>query len=343
MLDLIITVGGIYGCFLTWGIFQEQVTSTAYGVHQEKFKHFIFLNLVQSLITCLVAYIYVKVIRQKVKFNDFKLLGKITQAAVTHALASPFGYASLNHIDYPTLILGKSCKLVPVMLMNIVLYQRRFPLHKYITVALVTVGVTLFMLAKPSKSGHQTENSIWGLGLLLTNLLLDGVTNSTQDQIFREFKLSGPQMMFYMNFFGSLLMIPYITNPWNPELFRGIHFCQTNPEAIKDILLFSLAGAMGQCFIFHLLSSHGSLVLVTVTVTRKMFSIIISNIVYQHAINYKQWLSVALVFCGIILESAVKFISPKPAKEEAKKPEEAVTDKSKEIKANGKAPSKKLQ
>lgn len=51
-----------------------------------------------------------------------------------------------------------------------ILYRRRFSLHKYVVVALVTVGISLFMLFGPGgakgKKGKGGSNSAWGLGLL---------------------------------------------------------------------------------------------------------------------------------------------------------------------------------
>lgn len=39
--------------------------------------------------------------------------------ALLNTCAAPFGFASLRHISYPTMVLGKSCKLVPVLFMNV--------------------------------------------------------------------------------------------------------------------------------------------------------------------------------------------------------------------------------
>src|SRR5262249_33045164 len=157
---------------------------------------------------------------------------KYVQAACTNALASPFGYAALKHIDYPTLILGKSCKLVPVMLVSIVLYGKRYPLYKYLSVAAVTAGVSGFMLLQPAKASGAATSSLFGLGLLLVNLLLDGATNSTQDQIFHQFRVTGQQMMCFMNLFGGMLMLLWLLNPWNPELVQAIAFCTRHPSVI---------------------------------------------------------------------------------------------------------------
>lgn len=57
--------------------------------------------------------------------------------------------------------------MIPVLLLNVILYRRRFSPHKYLVVALVTVGISLFMLmAETSGKKKGGQNSTWGLGLL---------------------------------------------------------------------------------------------------------------------------------------------------------------------------------
>lgn len=51
------------------------------------------------------------------------------------------------------------------------------------------------------------------------------------------------------------------------------------------------------------LSIFGSLLLVTVTVTRKMLTMIISVVWFGHALTGMQWLGVGLVFGGIGIEA----------------------------------------
>ena len=127
------------------------------------------------------------------------------------SIGSPFGYAALRYIDYPTQILGKSCKLVPVMLMNILLYRRKFAIHKYVVVATVTLGISLFMLYAPQKSKHgksaTASNPVLGISLLLVNLLVDGAINSTQDEVFVRYKINGTQMMLWMNALSQMLQM----------------------------------------------------------------------------------------------------------------------------------------
>jgi UDP-galactose transporter B1 len=54
------------------------------------------------------------------------------------------------------------------MLLNVLLYRRKFASHKYIVVALVTAGISVFMLLAPKKAGKGGgSDSLWGLALLV--------------------------------------------------------------------------------------------------------------------------------------------------------------------------------
>lgn len=206
------------------------------------------------------------------------LILRYIQCSIFITVAAPFGFASLSHISYPTMVLGKSCKLVPVMIMNVLLYRRKFAAHKYFVVALVTAGITMFMAFGPQKAGGHgkgvAESSLWGLFLLIVNLLIDGATNSTQDEIFSKYKVTGQQMMFWINLCSTVvttlllsLPLPYIPTihpgrNWERELTQAIDYLRYHPTAIRPIAEFALTGGMGQLFIFETLQHFGSLTLV---------------------------------------------------------------------------------
>ncbi|KAJ3034519.1 UDP-galactose transporter [Rhizophlyctis rosea] len=310
--ELALCIGGIYACFLTWQLTQERVTTRPYETG--KFKYFVFLNMIQSLCASLVGTLYSLLRSKPLTLPSKSTAQSFLLLSVLSTIAPHFGYLSLKHIDFPTMILGKSCKLVPVMFMNFLIYRRTFPPHKYLVVGLITAGVSMFMLLhrQEGEGGHGSKkgaeaNSIYGIVLLSINLLLDGATNSVQDNIFKKHKVSGSSMMVYMNLFSSLLMTTYLLfNPFNTELSSAIKFCTLHPQVLIDILLFGFCGAIGQCFIFHTLERFGAVLLVTVTVTRKMFSILLSIFLFDHELNLGQWGAVGLVFFGIGLEAWMK-------------------------------------
>ncbi|CAK4028740.1 UDP-galactose transporter 1 [Lecanosticta acicola] len=330
LLNLIICVGGIYVSFITWGVLQERITTTNYGTSRdpEVFKFSVVVNTIQSTFAALLGYIYVLATRKSSSdlpiFPSRHIIFPLTLVAITSSLGSPFGYASLAHVDYITFILGKSCKLLPVMFLHVTLYGRRYPWYKYVVVLLVTIGVAVFTLHQPasSKKKGPERSSIYGLVLLSINLLFDGLTNTTQDSIHSRFRgYTGQQMMCSLNLMSTLLtssyllLSPYIAHTgvgaffgmdlWKyaGELEGAIAFIQRHPAVLRDILAFAACGALGQVFIFMTLSIFGSLLLVTVTVTRKMLTMIVSVVWFGHRLTGMQWLGVGLVFGGIGLEA----------------------------------------
>ncbi|OQO03173.1 hypothetical protein B0A48_11428 [Cryoendolithus antarcticus] len=340
--QLVICVSGIYAAFLTWGILQERITTTQHGPPSapEVFRYPLIINTTQSIFATLLAYVYNAITRSsytdKPIFPSRAILYPLCLVALTSALASPFGYASLAHVDYITFILAKSCKLVPVMGLHVVLYGKRYPWQKYAVVALVTLGVAVFTLHQPSKKKSSNENSIYGLTLLGINLIFDGLTNSTQDHVNARFRpYSGPQMMCALNLLQTfltgtwLVVAPYIAltgvghyvgmdlGGAEGEWAGAVAFVGRHPSVAYDVLGFAICGAVGQLFIFYTLSVFGSLFLVTVTVTRKMLTMIISVLWFGHRLSAMQWVGVGCVFGGIAIEAELGK-REKAAKERAK-------------------------
>ena len=71
---------------------------------------------------------------------------KLLLVSITQSLTSPFGYASLKHIDYITFTLAKSCNLLPIMSLHLTISKRAYPFYKYAIVASVTAEVAVFAL-----------------------------------------------------------------------------------------------------------------------------------------------------------------------------------------------------
>ncbi|KAJ6508963.1 UAA transporter [Mycena sanguinolenta] len=356
---LALCVAGVYSMFLLWAIAQERLSvpfASIDGSTSDKFKSAIFISTCQSILSSISAFIYILLRRKpretfmqslglehapeslengkthehtkhpnkpSTRFSRTNLLLRYVQCAVFITFAAPFGFAALSYISYPAMVLGKSCKLVPVMLMNVLLYRRRFAPHKYLVVLMVTVGITIFMGLGDSKHGGKAKTALppnanlIGIAYLLINLVLDGAVNSTQDEIFARHRVTGQQMMLWLNVFCTVLTtvlsalpLPYIPvihpTEHGSELAAALEFVYTHPSIKVPLLQFAITGAMGQLFIFETLQHFGSLTLVTVTLTRKMFTMLLSVVLYNHKLNAGQWLGAGVVFAGISVEAFVK-------------------------------------
>jgi len=97
---------------------------------------------------------------------------------------------------------------------------------------------------------------------------------------------------------------------------RAMRFCAAHPHAGRQVLLYCLCGAAGQNFIFMAISTFGSLVNVTITTTRKFFSILGSAFLNKSELRLAQWAGVGLVFSGLTLQTALKTRKPAKGKHE---------------------------
>jgi UDP-galactose transporter B1 len=230
--------------------------------------------------------------------------------AVTCAIASPLGYAALKYISFPLVILTKSSKPVPVMIIGVIFFGNKYPWYKYVSVLMLCAGIAMFSSAgkrKPDSQSLDMGRQIFGIFLVGCNLFLDGYTNNQQDFIFKRDKVTSFQMMKYVNLWQSVLLSLYLIIFWfifgeNSELSQAYAIISQCEELRYDIFIFCLCASVGQFLVFSVMKEFGSLVWVTVSITRKLVTILISVFAFNHAISSTQWFGVVLVFAGMCLE-----------------------------------------
>ncbi len=280
-----------------------------------------------------------KVLHEKYPPLDRQMFFSYTRIALCFCCASPFGYASLKYIGYVAMNLGKSCKLLPLIFISVFVRRQKIDTIKLISLLLITLGVSGFMLFNDKKSSKITEKvsndgiqldldgenaefgillnwipkwvmnfvsgSFQGMILLLMNLALDGAMNTWQDEMFSMYKLSSFHMMFHMNWISAAMMSLFFLSGLTLEWSNAIQFILRYPTFLPDLILFSICGAAGQAVVFFTIEKFGAVSLVTVTVTRKLFTILLSVICFGPQLNIKQWMSVAIVFVALALESTL--------------------------------------
>ena len=128
-------------------------------------------------------------------------------------------------------------------------------------------------------------------------------------------------MMVAQNILSTVLTILYLmlspllpsslsfgaaTRTENNELAAALNFIARHPSVFPDVLSFAACGAIGQIFIYYTLSKFSSLLLVTVTVTRKMLTMMLSVLWFGHRLTGMQWVGVGLVFGGVGAEGLIQ-------------------------------------
>ncbi|XP_062519669.1 solute carrier family 35 member B1-like [Corticium candelabrum] len=294
---------GIFVSYLLYGVVQEKVTRGKYGEGEnaERFTFTLALVCIQCIINAVFAKLVTSVIGAGKTTTPWSLF---TQCSVSYMGAMLASNWSLKYVTYPTQVLGKSCKPIPVMLLAVILGKKRYPWTKYIVVLLIVSGVALFLYKDSHHRPHGSTSNLFGIGemLLFLSLFLDGITGVIQDKMKTQ-KTHPLHIMLYLNIWSIFLL--GIGLLLTGEGIQAVYFIIRHPEVMIHLVLFGLTSAIGQVFIFVTITTFSPLTCSIITTTRKFFTILVSVVMFANPLLSHQWLGVFLVFLGLGLENVI--------------------------------------
>lgn len=206
---------------------------------------------------------------------------------------------ALRWVAYPTQVVAKAAKPIPVMILGVLIGRKSYSVQKYFFIFIIVVGVVLFMY-KEGKVNPNSENAGLGEILLFLSLAMDGLTGAIQERLRAASRPSAQHMMLAMNAWSSLMVGSAIIVTGEGREF--LSFAMNHPELYTHLILLALAGAFGQLFIFMMVSGYGPLPCSIVTTTRKFFTVLFSVLFFGNAISGRQWLGTTLVFAGLFAD-----------------------------------------
>lgn len=164
---------GICCSFITSGIFSEKLLRGSFGPNKETFSFVCVFVFVQNVVNHIYAEILLCTLFKKDEDKTDKKYYAF--ASFSNCLSMYLANKSLNWINYPTQVLGKSIKPIPVMIFNVIIGKQRYSLKKYCFVTLVVLGVSIFVMMNKS-SANLHINLGWGELCVAVSLILDGIT-----------------------------------------------------------------------------------------------------------------------------------------------------------------------
>jgi len=273
-------------------------------VDKKKLNNTSFLLFSQSIANMIGSLIMIFLLKEGA---DKTPLLSYFMISITYIGAMYTSNLAILYANYPMMVLAKSGKPIPVMLMGILVNGHKPERLKYISVFMITVGISIFTLSQGGKDSG--ESSSFGLLLLCISLALDGITGPFQEKIIKTHNPSPNHMIFFTNMWAALIM--GIVLLATDDGSRAFSFCREHPDVIVPVLLFSITSAVGQNFIYLTLFAFGSLMCSITTTTRKFFSILLSVVWFSHPTAPMQWVGVAVVFAGLGLDTYNSYFAKK--------------------------------
>jgi len=288
---------GIVGMLALYGVLQERIMTVPYqGV---LFGFSVFLVFCNRVAAVIFSVVMLRLSKEPVMPQAS--LWKYLIISLSNVYASTCQYEALKYVSFVVQMLGKSFKMMPVMLWGMAIARKQYGARDWLVAIVVTVGVTEFLLTGPTESPNDTGSSFKGFLWLLAFLALDGLTSTFEEKLFKEHNMSKYNQMMYVN--GLSSVVSFLSLLIANDLIPACKFWANHPRFMLDALVLSASAVGGQFFIFSQVKEFGALVFAATMNVRQVVSIIISYIQFGHSITLLQVIGLFAVFLALFYKS----------------------------------------
>ena len=283
-------------------MFQEKIMTRRYvdsAGNEGQFKDSQFLVFVNRILAFAIALLYIMMSRQP---RHRAPLYKYSYCSFSNIMSSWCQYEALKFISFPTQVLAKASKVIPVMIMGkIVNKNKKYEYFEYIVAVLISVGMMLFLFgSQEDNKGSSTETTLSGVILLVGYMASDSFTANWQNELFTTYKMSSVQMMCGVNLFSCLLTSASLLQ--QGTFYKSLIFMSQFPAFGFDCVVLSVCSAIGQLFVYYTISQFGAVVFIIIMTLRQAMAVILSCVLYSHPISASGVLGVLVVFGAIFLK-----------------------------------------
>jgi adenosine 3'-phospho 5'-phosphosulfate transporter B2 len=300
---------GIVVTLVLYGVLQERIMTIPFG--GELFTVSAFLVLCNRVVN--VGYAASMIVVSGESLGNKAPIWKYMIISLSNVAATTCQYECLKYVSFPVQMLGKSFKMMPVMLWGMAISGKRHGLMDWAVALCITLGVTEFCMTGPMSSPNDKGNSIYGLALLVMFLACDGLTSTFQEKLFKEHNTSKFNQMFYVN--GCSAVTSLVTLIAMNQLMSCLAFAGKHSDFVASAAVLSIAAAGSQYFIYSQVKEFGAVVFAATMNVRQIASILVSYATYHHVITGAQALGLLAVFGALSWKSYVGLMAPPKDKE----------------------------
>lgn len=282
---------------LTFGVLGVWISYICYGTLQEDlftksaFHHAWFLQVLESCVHCFLGFLLRQYTQKKnvptdgddgkylVRYNVRNMM-PFFQSGCSQVFAKAFVSMSLaNGLSFAVCTLAKSAKLIPVLAGGILLGGATLSFRDCVFALFIVSGTAVLSMTKSSHSRNESSNHSTPIGLLfiLASLTMDGVTAGLQKRLKRSTASQPPGVPEFLFFCSaSMAVTALFIALCTGELREGIALLQMDTSIRRMVAVACLCSAVGQCFVFYIITRFDPVTLALVTTSRKLLSVIYS-------------------------------------------------------------------
>lgn len=298
-LTILFCFGGLQVSYLTWGLLQEKIMTQEYKNSSGEVQRFTdsqFLVFVNRVLAFIFAGTYVSLSKQP---RHIAPLYKYSYCSFSNIMSSWLQYEALKYVSFPTQVLAKASKIIPVMIMGKIISQKSYKYHEYATAIAISIGTGIFLLSGKKPSDIATTTTASGVTILIAYIISDSFTSNWQSALFKQYRMSSVQMMCGVNLFSCVFTSISLLQQGGFGV--SFLFLMKFSSFLWDCVLLSICSAVGQLFIFYTISEFGAVAFVIMMTIRQVLAILLSCVIYHHALTVNRVLGVLIVFSTVFL------------------------------------------
>ncbi|VBB28373.1 unnamed protein product [Acanthocheilonema viteae] len=257
--QFIVLCCAVFVFYVTYGFVQELIFKVdgmeSYGWH---------LTLIQFLIYSITAllesFYYAVINRRRIPIFIHLQIATLTVGAMG------FSNVAVGYLNYPTQVIFKCCKLVPVLIGGIIIQGKRYSFIDFAAAFLMSFGLIIFILGDSVISPMFNP---FGYVMISIALLFDAIIGNVQEKSLHTYKAT--------------------TNEMHPLQTYGYG------------ILFSISGYLGLNVVLSLVRTQGALTAVTITTARKAITIILSFLFFSKPFVTQYFWGALLILIAVYL------------------------------------------
>lgn len=203
-------------------------------------------------------------------------------------------------LSYLINVLVRSSKFISVLIGTILFKSdghENFNNRSIVLAVIMTIGIFIFHMGGSKK--HSVVTDIVGLILGVVSLASDYLVSKYQNGV-RKMKLSYFDLMLGNNFWCLIITIGM--GLVKSEFAASGAFIMEHPIALWDILESSVVKVVGIYFIFYHIYMFGPISLAYITTVRKVFTVILSFLIFRHTLGPLRVIGITIVFTIIAID-----------------------------------------
>ena len=270
--------------------------------NKARYKNSQFLVFVNRILAFFIAIMIIMFNRQP---RHKAPLYKYSYCSFSNIMSSWCQYEALKYVSFPTQVLAKASKIIPVMLMGKVVSNKKYEYFEYVVAVLISIGMIAFLSGNEDDKSVERSTTFAGFLILIGYMCFDSFTSNWQQELFTEYKMSPIQMMAGVNLFSCLLTSVSLFQ--QGIFYTSLAFMSQYSRFLLDCIVLSICSAVGQNFIYFTINKFGAVAFVIIMTVRQVVAVILSCIMFQHSMAPVAIVGIFIIFAALFLNIYCKY------------------------------------